>query len=124
MLERTFGLYAMVLVDIDLSQTLRHKLLVERKGYSFYVDIEYENVPPYWTYCKMIGHHVDYCKKWHVEEEVVPGNENIPKKKHVREQRNFFMQTKDGRQEQGKTKEYDAAEKEIVNIEDDLPGQI
>jgi hypothetical protein len=59
-----------------------------------------------------------------VEEEVVPGNENIPKKKHVREQRNFFMQTKDGRQEQDKIKEYDVAEKEIVNIEDDLLGQI
>lgn len=47
MIERTFGQYARVLVDIDLTQTLRYSLLVERKGFAFYVDLEYENLPDF-----------------------------------------------------------------------------
>jgi hypothetical protein len=39
-IERTFGQFARVFVDIDLSQTLRYKLLLERKGFAFYVDLE------------------------------------------------------------------------------------
>lgn len=54
MIERTFGLFARVLVDIDLSQTLRHRLLVERIVFAFYVDLEYENLPDYCTFCKTI----------------------------------------------------------------------
>jgi hypothetical protein len=91
MLERTFGQYAKVLVDVDLSKALRYKLLVERKGYAFYVDIEYENIPPYCSYCNMIGHHVDYCKKWNSEVDM-PATDNLPKKKPVREQKQTFVQ--------------------------------
>jgi hypothetical protein len=34
--ERTFGQFARILVDIDLLQLLRYKLLVERKGFAFF----------------------------------------------------------------------------------------
>jgi len=34
-LERTFGHFARVLVDIDLSKNLNHEVLVERKGFWF-----------------------------------------------------------------------------------------
>lgn len=64
MIERTFGQFARVLVDVDLSLPLRYKLLVERTGYAFHVDLEYENGPAFCTYCKSIGHHIDYCKWW------------------------------------------------------------
>jgi hypothetical protein len=63
MFERTFGQYARVLVDMDLSQTLRYKVLVERKGYAFFVDLDYENLPDFCTHCKMVGHYVEICKK-------------------------------------------------------------
>ena len=63
MIERTFGHFARVLVDIDLASDLRHRVLVERKGYAFFVDLEYENLPDFCSYCKIPGHHVDICKK-------------------------------------------------------------
>ena len=40
MIERTFGQYARVLVDMDVTQDLRYKVLVERKGYAFFVDLD------------------------------------------------------------------------------------
>jgi len=36
MIERTFGQFARVLVDMDVIQTLRYKVLVERKDYAFF----------------------------------------------------------------------------------------
>ncbi|KAK2455694.1 hypothetical protein QL285_003121 [Trifolium repens] len=63
MLERSFGHYARVLVDVNLLQELRFGVLVERKGFAFFVDIEYENLPDFCSYCSSIGHHVDVCKK-------------------------------------------------------------
>ncbi|KAK2401739.1 hypothetical protein QL285_051308 [Trifolium repens] len=63
MLERTFGHYARVLVDVDLAQDLVYKILVERKGYAFFVDVEHENLPPYCDHCKIIGHRFDNCKR-------------------------------------------------------------
>ncbi|XP_058734063.1 uncharacterized protein LOC131605764 [Vicia villosa] len=47
MLERPFGHYVRVLVDIDLLNELRDKILVERAGYAFFVDIEYEKLPEF-----------------------------------------------------------------------------
>jgi len=38
--NRTFGQYAWVLVDMDVSKPLRYKVLVERQGYAFFVDLE------------------------------------------------------------------------------------
>jgi hypothetical protein len=63
MFERTFGQYTRVLVDMDLTQTLRSKVLVERKGFAFFVDLDYENLPDFCTHCKMVGHYVEICKK-------------------------------------------------------------
>ncbi|GAU16831.1 hypothetical protein TSUD_367780 [Trifolium subterraneum] len=63
MLERTFGHYARVLVDVNLVQEPRHRILVERKGFAFFVDIEYENLPDFCDHCKFIGHRVEICKR-------------------------------------------------------------
>jgi hypothetical protein len=63
MLERTFGHYARVLVDVDLAQDLVYKILVERKGFAFFVDVEYENLPPYCDHCNFIGHKFENCKR-------------------------------------------------------------
>jgi hypothetical protein len=57
MFERTFGQ-----VDLDLSQALRYSVLVERKGFAFFVDLDYENLPDFCTHCNMIGHYVENCK--------------------------------------------------------------
>jgi hypothetical protein len=59
--ERTFGQYARILVDMDVSQPLRSKVLVERKGYAFFVEVSYENLPDFCTHCRKIGHYVEIC---------------------------------------------------------------
>lgn len=45
-LSRVFGLYARVLVDVDMSGRLFDSVLVEREGHAFPVAIEYEKKPP------------------------------------------------------------------------------
>jgi len=62
-IERSFGHFVRVLVDLDLSQELRYRVLVERKGFAFFVDFEYENLPDFCTYCHCTGHYVDICKR-------------------------------------------------------------
>lgn len=62
-LERTFGHYARVLVNIDVSDDLKHEVLVERKGFAFFVQLEYENLPEFCRFCKTVGHGVDVCRK-------------------------------------------------------------
>jgi hypothetical protein len=63
MLERTFGHYARVLVDVNLAQELRYRILVERKGFAFFVDVEYENLPDFCDSCKFVGHNIENCKR-------------------------------------------------------------
>jgi hypothetical protein len=62
-IERTFGHFARVLVDMDLSKELKYKVLVERKGYAFFVELGYDNLPAFCSYCKMTGHSLDKCRK-------------------------------------------------------------
>lgn len=62
-MERSFGHYVRVLVDMDLNKDLVHRILVERKGFAFFVDIEYETLPDFCTHCQIIGHHIDVCKR-------------------------------------------------------------
>jgi hypothetical protein len=94
MFERTFGQYARVLVDMDLSQTLRYKVLVERKGYAFFVDLDYENLPEFCTHCKMVGHNVDVCKKLYYQENDSKVDE--PRKKSITRNEKRYVQTRDG----------------------------
>jgi len=98
MVERTFGLFARVLVDIDLSQDLRYKVLVERKDYAFFVDFEYENLPDFCTHCNKIGHYIDICKFVNKPDHNADAE---GKKKATKEVRKHYIQTKDGRTKQG-----------------------
>ena len=67
MLDRSFGHYARVLIDLNLNETLCHRILVERTGYAFFVDIEYEILPDFCTYCKCTSHYFEICKRKPVE---------------------------------------------------------
>lgn len=61
--NRVLGHFARVLVDVDLAQPLRDRIMVERKGFAFLVDIQYERLPNFCSFCKMIGHASDKCKR-------------------------------------------------------------
>jgi len=82
MIERTFGQFARVLVDMDVTQTLRYKVLVERKDYAFFVDLDYGNIPEFCTHCKKRGHNIDFCKNL-MAPEVREGEEMRRKNNYV-----------------------------------------
>ncbi|XP_058741658.1 uncharacterized protein LOC131614046 [Vicia villosa] len=43
---------------MDLSQPLNYNVLVEREGFAFFADIEYENISVFCSHCKKTGHEV------------------------------------------------------------------
>jgi hypothetical protein len=109
--ERTFGHYARVLIDMDLSQTLRDKVLVERIGFAFFIEIEYENLPEYCNHFKLIGHCIANCNRINPQEDNVKEKEQKGKKKIDKEIKKNYVQTKDGRVEQNKSTE-------VINVEE------
>jgi hypothetical protein len=111
--ERTFGQFVRILVDIDLLQPLRHKLLVERKGFAFFVDLEYEHIPAFCDGCKVIGHNFENCKRWNKEDDMRIDRENNVKKKAPTQPRQVFVPVS-----KNKPGELDNVEKEIINVED------
>jgi hypothetical protein len=127
--ERTFGQFARVLIEIDLMQPLRYKLLVERKGYAFFVDLEYEHIPDFCSECKRIGHSFDNCRRWNNLEELKNNKEkNMKQKAHEKNEKNeksekneknekkkIYVQTKDGRP---KPSDIINVENEVINVEE------
>lgn len=61
--ERPFGHFVRVLVDLDLTKDFVYKVLVERVGFAFFVDLEHEKVPEFCSLCIFIGHNAANCKK-------------------------------------------------------------
>lgn len=58
-----FGHYARVLVDVDLTKALPNEIMVEREKFAFYMEIVYEKLPSFCSYCQSIGHSIDQCNK-------------------------------------------------------------
>ncbi|XP_019430036.1 PREDICTED: uncharacterized protein LOC109337512 [Lupinus angustifolius] len=61
--SRSFGHFARILVDVDLKGSLPSQILVEREGFAFSVDIEYENLPDFCSGCQSIGHLLSTCRR-------------------------------------------------------------
>ena len=61
----TFGHYARILVDIDLSKRAYDEILVEREGFAFKVEVQYERRPLFCHHCYSIGHNVSTCRWLH-----------------------------------------------------------
>jgi hypothetical protein len=98
--ERTFGQYVRVLVDIDISQELHYKILVERKGFAFFVEVEYENLPQFCTHCNMVGHYLEICKRIQVTEDVAPNKEVRYRNKQKKQAEKIFVPVKGSRAQQ------------------------
>lgn len=65
--NRSFGHYAQILVDIDLSKRAYDEILVECEGYAFKVEVQYERRSLFCHHCFTIGHNVTTCKWLHQE---------------------------------------------------------
>jgi hypothetical protein len=121
--ERTFGQFARVLVDMDLSQPLRYKVLVERKGFAFFIEIDYENVPDFCSECQIIGHHIDNCRRWNQAEEGRLAKDVAVKTKPVGEK--TYVPVKRNKQQQSNENNIINVEKETINVDDssEVPNQ-
>ncbi|XP_062021197.1 uncharacterized protein LOC133737708 [Rosa rugosa] len=61
-LDRKFGLYERVLVDIDLSTEPPLEIMVEREGGGTLVlEVEYEHLPLSCSHCGNVGHAISSC---------------------------------------------------------------
>ncbi|KAM7506456.1 hypothetical protein LguiA_016909 [Lonicera macranthoides] len=60
--QKDFRLYARLLVDVDLQFNLPSRVLVERDGFSFEVNVTYEQLPDFCTHCSSLGHFVGDCR--------------------------------------------------------------
>jgi hypothetical protein len=105
------------LIDIDLLQPLRYKLLVERKGFAFFVDLEYEHIPDFCSDCKIIGHKVDNCYRWKKDEDVRGNKDNTIRQK-APAKKLAYVPISDGRVQHNRHNETSNAEKEIINVEE------
>jgi len=47
-----------MLVDIDFSHRLFYEITVEREGYAFPLEVEYEWLPDFCTHCQILGHSI------------------------------------------------------------------
>lgn len=61
-----YGMFARILVHLDLASQLPEKILVERRELNFYVRIEYEKMPEFCINCGIIGHSLSICRKAHI----------------------------------------------------------
>ncbi|XP_062028540.1 uncharacterized protein LOC133744452 [Rosa rugosa] len=62
-LDRKFGLFVRVLVDIDLSYDPPRELAVcHKNGETVIIEAEYERLPDLCSHCGNIGHRVTACK--------------------------------------------------------------
>ena len=62
-MNKTRGFYARVLVDVDMANELLNQILVERPGFAFVTDIEYEKLSSFCSVCKLIGYSISDCRR-------------------------------------------------------------
>ena len=61
--NRRFGLFARVLIDVDLSEKMFESVIVEREGHALPIMVQYERHPLFCSHCKAIGHSLQACSK-------------------------------------------------------------
>jgi len=70
--SRLFGIYARILVDVDISGKLFNSVLVEREEFSFLVEVQYERHSLFCSHCKNLGHSIQQCRKLNVRNDKEP----------------------------------------------------
>jgi hypothetical protein len=109
---------------LEITIDLRYRVLVERKGFAFFVELEYENLPDFCSYCNIIGHHVENCKKLIALEDGKHDKVGKDKKLPAKNTRKVFVPTRDGRIKTEKTNTMVADKgNDVVQIEEQ-PGDI
>jgi hypothetical protein len=61
-MKRTFNNFARILFEDDLNLNLQERILDEKNDFDFYVDVEYEKLPPFCNSYQIIEHSIQKCK--------------------------------------------------------------
>jgi len=86
-MRKNKGMFARVLVDIDMRSPLPEHLLVEHPDYTFVVGVKYEWLPPFCSQYKMIGRDLAQCRVIH-DQVRVPGSQQKSSQKIGFDERN------------------------------------
>ena len=65
--NRRFGLFARVLIDVNMNDQMFESVIVEREGHALTIMVQYEKYPPFCSHCKAIGHSIQACSKMNVD---------------------------------------------------------
>lgn len=61
--QRRFGIFARVLIDVDLSEKLFESVVIELEDHALSVSVQYEKHPLFCANCKMLVHDIQNCSK-------------------------------------------------------------
>ena len=63
---RRFGIFARILIDVDLFEKMFDSVVVETDDHALSILIQYEKHPLYCVHCKMLGHSIQTCSKLNI----------------------------------------------------------
>ena len=85
---------------MDMRKEPKYRVLVEREGYSFFVDLDYENIPDFCHYCNIVGHAQSYCRRAKADaEKNKPDSRNPPRTDSIQKEVNVYKVVKDRRKD-------------------------
>jgi hypothetical protein len=79
-LNKRFGHFARILIDVDMAEKLFESIIVEREGYALTIMVQYEKHPSFCAHCKTIGHNVHSCSKMNVDVSAPTNANNVQRK--------------------------------------------
>lgn len=68
--QRRFGLFARVLIDVNLAEKMFESVVIEREDHALSVTVQYEKHPMFCSHCQMIGHNIQNCSKLNISTKV------------------------------------------------------
>jgi len=62
-LQQKYGMFARILIDIDLWNKLFDSVVIESEGMTLTIQVQYEKHPSFCAHCRMLGHSIQTCLK-------------------------------------------------------------
>jgi len=76
--NRRFGLFARILIDVNMAEKMFESIIVEKEGHALTVMVQYEKYPLFCPHCKTLGHSIQACSKMNADTSV-SGFKNVNK---------------------------------------------
>ncbi|KAI9194616.1 hypothetical protein LWI28_007614 [Acer negundo] len=107
--DHTYGYYARILFDLDISIDLPKSIMVEVETYRFPMDIHYENFPHIFSNYGNIGHQVLACRK-------IKSNNSAGGRKRSKVLENVYKPVNSSRLVEDKRKDFENSKQVLEEI--------